>query len=59
VAFNEDLAHLSVLSLPSRTASRPMKGWILVARDGLKISRQLAAWVRRRVQFAGSLPPKS
>jgi TfoX/Sxy family transcriptional regulator of competence genes len=38
---------------------RPMKGWILVARDGLETSRQLAAWVRRGVQFAGSLPPKS
>jgi TfoX/Sxy family transcriptional regulator of competence genes len=37
---------------------RPMKGWILVARDGLKTSRQLGAWVRRGVQFAGSLPPK-
>jgi TfoX/Sxy family transcriptional regulator of competence genes len=37
---------------------RPMKGWILVARDGVKTSRQLGAWVRRGVQFAGSLPPK-
>lgn len=37
---------------------RPMKGWILVARDGVKTSRQLGGWVRRGVQFAGSLPPK-
>jgi len=37
---------------------RPMKGWILVAPDGVKTSRQLGAWVRRGVQFAGSLPPK-
>jgi len=37
---------------------RPMKGWILVAPEGVKTSRQLGAWVRRGVQFAGSLPPK-
>ena len=37
---------------------RPMKGWILVTRDGVKNSRQLGAWVRRGVQFAESLPPK-
>ena len=37
---------------------RPMKGWILVARDGVRTSRQLAAWVDRGTQFAGSLPPK-
>jgi TfoX/Sxy family transcriptional regulator of competence genes len=37
---------------------RPMKGWILVAPDGVKTKRQLGAWVRRGVQFARSLPPK-
>jgi hypothetical protein len=36
----------------------PRKGWILVAPDGVKTSRQLGEWVRRGVQFAGSLPPK-
>jgi hypothetical protein len=35
-----------------------MKGWILVAPDGVKTKRQLGAWVRRGVQFARSLPPK-
>lgn len=37
---------------------RPMKGWILVARDGVKTKRQLAPWVERGVRFARSLPAK-
>jgi hypothetical protein len=56
-ATNDALArpHTRVFDM----TGRPMKGWILVARDGLETSRQLAAWVRRGVRFAGSLPPKS
>jgi TfoX/Sxy family transcriptional regulator of competence genes len=38
--------------------SRPMKGWILVAPEGVRTKRDLGAWVRRGVAFAGSLPPK-
>jgi TfoX/Sxy family transcriptional regulator of competence genes len=37
---------------------RPMKGWILVAREGVKTKRQLAPWVERGVRFARTLPPK-
>ena len=37
---------------------RPMKGWILVAEEGVKTKRQLGAWVARGVQFARTLPPK-
>jgi hypothetical protein len=37
---------------------RPMNGWILVAAEGLKTSRQLSAWVRRGVEFARTLSPK-
>jgi TfoX/Sxy family transcriptional regulator of competence genes len=37
---------------------RPMKGWILVGREGFKTKRQLGAWVARGVAFAGGLPPK-
>jgi hypothetical protein len=37
---------------------RPMKGWILVAPDGIKTRRQLGAWVSRGVEFARTLPPK-
>jgi TfoX/Sxy family transcriptional regulator of competence genes len=37
---------------------RPMKGWILVAREGVKTKRQLAPWVERGVRFARTLPTK-
>jgi TfoX/Sxy family transcriptional regulator of competence genes len=37
---------------------RPMKGWVLVAREGVKTKPQLAAWVDRGVQYARTLPPK-
>ena len=37
---------------------RPMKGWILVAPQGVRTKRQLAAWVSRGVDFARTLPPK-
>jgi TfoX/Sxy family transcriptional regulator of competence genes len=37
---------------------RPMKGWILVASEGVKTKRELGAWVARGVNFAGTLPPK-
>jgi hypothetical protein len=37
---------------------RPLRGWVLVHRDGLKTKRQLSGWVRRGVTFARTLPPK-
>ena len=37
---------------------RRMDGWITVAPDGLKTKRQLAAWVKRGVDYAKTLPPK-
>jgi hypothetical protein len=37
---------------------RPMKGWILVAPEGVKTKRQLGTWVTRGVEFARTLPPK-
>jgi hypothetical protein len=37
---------------------RPMRGWILVAPEGLKTKRQLGAWVRQGASFARTLPPK-
>ena len=39
-------------------SGRPMKGWILVAPEGIKTKRQLGAWVKRGVEFAATLPPK-
>lgn len=38
---------------------RPMKGWLLVAPDGLRTDRALRRWVDAGVDFATSLPNKS
>jgi TfoX/Sxy family transcriptional regulator of competence genes len=43
---------------PSDMSGRPMKGWILVAADGVATGPTLAAWVRRGIAFAAGLPPK-
>jgi TfoX/Sxy family transcriptional regulator of competence genes len=37
---------------------RAMKGWILVALEGVETKRQLGVWVARGVQLASSLPAK-
>jgi TfoX/Sxy family transcriptional regulator of competence genes len=37
---------------------RAVRGWIRVDAEGLSTKRQLAAWVRRGVEFARTLPPK-
>jgi hypothetical protein len=44
---------------PFDMTGRPMKGWILVAPEGVAGERDLAAWVARGVAFARSLPAKS
>jgi TfoX/Sxy family transcriptional regulator of competence genes len=38
---------------------RPMKGWVLIALDGLATDSELQSWVGRGVEFAASLPAKS
>ena len=43
---------------PFDMTGRPMKGWILVAPDGLDGVAVLAGWVSQGVAFARSLPPK-
>jgi TfoX/Sxy family transcriptional regulator of competence genes len=43
---------------PFDITGRPMKGWILVAAEGVRSERQIAAWVARGAGFARSLPPK-
>jgi TfoX/Sxy family transcriptional regulator of competence genes len=37
---------------------RPMRGWILVAGDGVRSEPDLDDWVARGVGFARGLPPK-
>ena len=43
---------------PFDMTGRPMKGWILVAAEGVAGERDLAAWVARGVDFARALPAK-
>lgn len=43
---------------PFDMTGRPMRGWILVAPEGVGSDGELAAWVQRGVAFARSLPPK-
>jgi len=43
---------------PFDMTGRPMKGWVLVAAEGVRSEQGLAAWVARGVGFARSLPPK-
>lgn len=38
---------------------RPMRGYVLVPRFVLKSPKQLNAWVRKAMEFTGSLPPKA
>lgn len=38
--------------------NRPMKGWILVAPEGLRTEKALAKWIETGVDYAASLPPK-
>jgi TfoX/Sxy family transcriptional regulator of competence genes len=46
--------HVALMQMGGRT----MDGWITVAPEGLKTKRDLAAWVKRGVAFAKTLPPK-
>jgi TfoX N-terminal domain len=43
---------------PFDMTGRPMKGWILVAPEGVAEERELSAWVSRGVDYARSLPAK-
>jgi TfoX N-terminal domain len=44
---------------PFDMTGRPMKGWILVAPEGVASDAELAAWVDQGVGFARSLPAKA
>jgi TfoX/Sxy family transcriptional regulator of competence genes len=46
--------HVALMQMGGRT----MDGWITVAPEALKTKRELAAWVKRSVSFAKTLPPK-
>jgi TfoX/Sxy family transcriptional regulator of competence genes len=46
--------HTGLMEMGKRT----MDGWIRVAPEGLKTKRELAAWVKRSLAYAKTLPPK-
>jgi hypothetical protein len=37
---------------------RPMKGWALIAPEGIEAGDQLIGWIQRAVKFVGKLPGK-
>jgi TfoX/Sxy family transcriptional regulator of competence genes len=43
---------------PMVMAGRETRGWIRVADAGLKTKHQLAPWVSRGTEYAGSMPAK-
>jgi TfoX/Sxy family transcriptional regulator of competence genes len=47
-------AHVKVFDM----TGKPMKGWVLVAPDGVKTDRARQGWVDKAIRFARSLPPK-
>ena len=46
--------HVALMKMDGRA----MTGWIIVAPEAVKTQRELAAWVKRGVAFAKTLPPK-
>ena len=46
--------HVALMQMGGRT----MDGWITVAPEGLSSKRELAAWVKRALAFARTIPPK-
>lgn len=43
---------------PFDLTGRPMKGWLVVAGDGVKTDKQLNTWINEGVEFALTLSPK-
>ena len=37
---------------------RPMKGWVLVEREGVEGGEQLSGWIERATKFVKTLPAK-
>jgi len=55
-SYEEALA--STHTRPFDMTGRPMKGWVMVAPDGIESDAELDRWIQRGVEFALSLPPK-
>ena len=37
---------------------KPMKGWVMVAPEGVEDDEQVADWIQRAAKFVGKLPAK-
>ena len=48
-------AHVSEFEIKGRGT---MKGWVLVAPEGVEADDQLKGWLQRAVKFVGTLPAK-
>ena len=46
--------HVKEFNITGRT----MKGWVVVAPEGVEDDDKLNAWIRRAVKFVGKLPAK-
>jgi len=51
-ALNEP--HVSEFNITGRA----MKGWVLVAPEGVEADEELSGWIQRAVKFVGKLPAK-
>lgn len=55
-------AHDEAVALPGARifdlSSRPMRGWIVVASEGIATDAELETWIQKGILFAESLPPK-
>jgi TfoX/Sxy family transcriptional regulator of competence genes len=47
-------AHVSEFNITGRA----MKGWVLVAPEGVEADEELSGWIQRAVKFVGKLPAK-
>jgi hypothetical protein len=45
-------------TVPFDITGRPMKGWVMVVREGYETDADLKEWVQQGVDFALTLPPK-
>jgi hypothetical protein len=43
---------------PFDVTGRPMRGWIMIAAEGLETDVQLAHWLDQALQFVDTLPTK-
>jgi hypothetical protein len=53
-----ETAVMSPHARPFDFTGKPMKGWIVIAAEGVTSDADLAQWVQQGVAFARSLPPK-